>query len=75
MPKPPKSTRTDDTPAQPPVPTLTTLLTMVTLAHQVFDRLPPSAVNIPALKQFYDLSKYHGLAPKNAPHIPDDGRI
>lgn len=70
------SARNDDA----PVPTLTTLLTMVTLAHKVLAALPPAAVNVPpearqALKKFYDLSTYHGLAPKNAPHIPDDGTI
>lgn len=63
-----------------PVPTLTTLLTMVTLAHKVLAALPPAAVNIPpeartALKKFYDLSDHHGLAPKNAPHIKNDGKI
>lgn len=71
------SKRTDESAA---VPTLTTLLTMVTLAHKVLAALPPAAVNVPpearqAMKKFFDLSKYHGLAPKDAPHIPDDGKI
>jgi hypothetical protein len=68
------SERNDD----PPVPTLTTLLTLVTLAHRVLKTLPPATVPPaarPALKKFYNLAAYHGIAPDDAPHIPDDGRI
>lgn len=61
-------------------PTKDQLLTLVGLARTVLDALPPTAANMPgdakkALKLFYDLSEYHGLAPKSAPHIPDDGKI
>lgn len=56
-------------------PTVAELLHIIELAHEVIGTLPPAAVNIPALKQFYDLSKYHGIAPESAPHIPDDGPI
>lgn len=61
-------------------PSIADLAHLVRLAHTVLDNLPPAAANMPpeakaALTRFYDLSAYHGLAPKNAPHIPDDGRI
>ena len=64
----------------PPRPSIADLYHMVRLAKKVLNALPPAAANLPpdaqrALRRFYDLTDYHGVAPDDAPHIPDDGRI
>lgn len=56
-----------------------TLLAMVRLARRVLDALPKGEV-VPRVVQrelatFYNLTDYHGIAPSDAPHIPDDGLI
>lgn len=56
-----------------------TLLAMVRLARRALDvvvaeREVPSEVKS-ALSRFYDLTDYHGIAPADAPHIPDDGQL
>ena len=64
-----------------PMPSMDSLLQLVGLAKRVLDALPKDArPQLPpdvqrALTQFYDLSDYHGIAPADAPHIPDDGKI
>lgn len=56
-----------------------TLLAMVRLARRVLDvvaaerGVPPEVKT--ALSRFYDLTDYHGIAPGDAPHIPDDKQI
>lgn len=57
-----------------------TLLALVRLARRVLDRLQATPEPMPpdiekALRTFYDLTDYHGIAPADAPHIPDDGLI
>jgi hypothetical protein len=45
-------------------PTKADLLTIIGLAHEAIAAIAtPAALNIPALKQFYDLSKHYGLSP------------
>jgi hypothetical protein len=64
----------------PPPPDVGTLLHLVRLARLALDELQSRPQPIPAaveraLTTFYQLSDYHGIAPADAPHIPDDGLI
>ena len=58
---------------------LTTAIHLLQVARGVLQKipksvpLPPDAVR--ALSTFYQLADYHGIAPADAPHIPDDGTI
>lgn len=61
-------------------PSIADLFHLVRLARTVLDSLSPSAASLPpdaqqALRRFYDLSDYHGIAPSSAPHIPNDGHL
>ena len=64
----------------PKAPDPATLLAMVRLAKRVLDVVTAERTAVPsevqrALSRFYDLTDYHGIAPDDAPHIPDDGKI
>lgn len=60
-------------------PSADTLLALVRIARAVLEAwphdrpVPPNLVK--PLFTFYDLTNCHGIAPLEAPHIPDDGQI
>ena len=65
--------------APPHAPDPSTLLALVQFARRVLDKWPedrpvPKEVEA-ALSCFYNLTDYHGIAPADAPHIPNDGMI
>lgn len=64
------------------MPSYADILKFAQLAMKVLDavkaanghlELPPDAQK--ELKHVYDLADYHGIAPADAPHIPDDNTI
>lgn len=67
-------------PPPPPPIDLAMAVALLRKARRVLDTLEALHVPVPrdvahALQTFYDLTDYHGIAPDDAPHIPDDGQI